>query len=143
LRGRLSDVLPSTQTTWLISASTLRPRFVVPVDPGVPMAQVTTKTATLAPATSPQRVLLHRRGGVYVEPGAEVVAASVPGVELLEADLLDLGWMLDAPLRDALLRVDPADLVITGSSLLSDCAALLGADKPHVPLFRNFPDSTP
>jgi hypothetical protein len=93
---------------------------------------------------TPQRVLLHRRAAVYPPAGAGAPGrAAVPGVELLEADLVDRGWLLSPALRDALVRLDPADLVALGSGLLADCDALLGADRPHVPLFRGFPTSTP
>ena len=109
------------------------------------MAQLATTTTAPDVADSPQRILLHRRGAVYLShwPDATATPVNEPGVRLLEADLLDRRWLLDAQLRDALTRIDPIELVAVGSALLADCDALLGADRPHVPLFRNFPSSTP
>ncbi|HXV92858.1 MAG TPA: RING finger family 4 domain-containing protein, partial [Pseudonocardia sp.] len=101
--------------------------------------------AVRAPSATAARVLLHRRAAVYPPPARREAPnpGAVPGVELLEADLLDRGWLLSAPARAALVRLDVADLVGVGSALLADCDALLGADRPHVPLFRRFPESTP
>jgi hypothetical protein len=64
-------------------------------------------------------------------------------VQLLEADLLDRGWLLAPSLRHAFLRLDTADLTVVGSVLIADCDTLLGADQTHVPLFRRFPDRVP
>ena len=95
--------------------------------------------------TRPAQLLLRRRATVYVPTSRAIAvdAAVVPGVELLEADLIEGGWLLAPTLRDALLRLGTAELVNAGASLLADCDALLGADRPHVPLFRGFPTSTP
>ncbi|MEV4758400.1 MXAN_6230/SCO0854 family RING domain-containing protein [Micromonospora sp. NPDC049559] len=90
------------------------------------------------------RVLLRRRGAVYPPAaGGSPDPAAEPGVRLLEADLVDRGWLLSPALRDTLLRVGPTELVGLGSALVADCDALLGADRPHVPLFRRFPRSVP
>jgi hypothetical protein len=92
---------------------------------------------------TPAQVLLRRRGAVYLPGVGSRTDTGVAGVELLEADLIDRGWMLAPELRDALVRLDTADLVGAGAQLLADCDALVGADRSHVPLFRRFPDSTP
>jgi len=95
---------------------------------------------------TPARVLLRRRGQIFLpyRPSAGTVEpASLPGVDLLEADLVDRGWLLAPALRVALTQLDPTELVAVGSLLLADVDALIGADRPHVPLFRNFPTSVP
>ena len=105
-------------------------------------------TATTAVGTVERRslsaVLLARRGAVYVPasratPGID----SAAGVALLEADLLDLGYLLSVPLRDALGRLDREELGRVGRALLADLDRGLGSDRTHTPLFRNFPESTP
>jgi hypothetical protein len=109
------------------------------------MALRTHTAPTVLPDT-PVRVLLRRRGQVFLPYRPSPVTAepvSLPGVDLLEADLAERGWLLAPSLRDALTRLDPVELVAAGSTLLADCDALLGADRPHVPLFRDFPTSVP
>src|SRR4051812_27356543 len=103
---------------------------------------VRTHAATAVRPETPARVLLRRRGQIFLPyrpPTAPVEPASLPGVDLLEADLVERGWLLTPALRAALTRLDPTELVAAGSTLLADVDALLGADRPHVPLFRNFP----
>ena len=108
------------------------------------MALLTRSTTTATRVETPARVLLRRRATVYVPVvDGPVRAASVPGVELLETDLVERGWLLSVPLREALIRLDAADLAGVGAALLADADALLGADRPHVPLFRSFPTGTP
>jgi hypothetical protein len=90
------------------------------------------------------RVLLRRRGVVYPPAVAGGDAGrNAAGVDLLETDLVERGWLLSPALRDHLLHLDTATLVGVGAALLADCDALLGADRPHLPLFRDFPVSTP
>jgi len=63
------------------------------------------------------------------------------GMRELHADAVRR--LRDPSLRVALTELDPTELVAVGSLLLADVDALLGADRPHVPLFRNFPTSVP
>jgi hypothetical protein len=109
------------------------------------MALRTRPTTTITPTETPGRVLLRRRATVYVDVAASapVVPESEPGVELLETDLVERGWLLSVPLREALVRLDPADLAGLGAALITDADTLLGADRPHVPLFRSFPTGVP
>lgn len=67
---------------------------------------------------------------------------TVAGVTLLEADLLERGYLVSAPLRQALTALTPSALAEAGRDLLADIDRVLGADRDHVPLFRGFPDST-
>ncbi|MFC0504152.1 MXAN_6230/SCO0854 family RING domain-containing protein [Micromonospora costi] len=105
--------------------------------------QTRTQTARTRPATL-VRVLLRRRGTVYVPAGTDQFNPDArPGVTLLEADLAERGWLLSQPLRDALLRLDTVDLTALGSRLLADCDELVGGGRDHTPLFRRFPDRVP
>ncbi|WP_431728510.1 MXAN_6230/SCO0854 family RING domain-containing protein [Verrucosispora sp. TAA-831] len=108
------------------------------------MASTTrTETVRARPATL-VRVLLRRRGVVYPGPGADRFNPDAhAGVTVLEADLADRGWLLSPALRDALLRLDTADLVGVGTRLLADCDELVGAARTYQPLFRRFPDDVP
>lgn len=93
--------------------------------------------------------LLLRRGAVYLPAAAAVPAAPVPvpeclaGVALLEADLLERGFLLSAPLRQAFAARTPEALAAAGHALLADIDEALGSDRDHTPLFRRFPESTP
>ncbi|MEV7680795.1 RING finger family 4 domain-containing protein [Streptomyces sp. NPDC088341] len=109
--------------------------------------------------------LLLRRGAVYLPadgiapvaenpapvPGSHAPApespAAVPesheGVALLEADLLERGFLLSAPLRQAFAARTAGALAAAGRALLTDIDGALGSDRDHTPLFRRFPDSTP
>lgn len=91
-------------------------------------------------------VLVARRGAVYLPVATEARAAGAgvrAGVALLEADLLDRGFLLSGPLRAAYARLSDIGLKAAGRALLADLDEALGADRDHTPLFRGFPDSTP
>ncbi|MEU9377798.1 MXAN_6230/SCO0854 family RING domain-containing protein [Streptomyces sp. NPDC048255] len=90
-------------------------------------------------------VLLRRLHTVYVDqagprPGDPPTAA---GLTALEAELLDRGHVLTAPLRAALAWLGPTGLARAGTQLVRDIDVLLGADRTHMPLFRSFPASVP
>ncbi|MCX5014662.1 hypothetical protein OG765_27260 [Streptomyces sp. NBC_00555] len=90
-------------------------------------------------------VLLRRLHTVYVDqagprPGDPPTAA---GLTALEAELLDRGHALTAPLRAALAWLGPTGLAQAGTQLVRDIDTLLGADRTHMPLFRSFPASVP
>ncbi|UUU42654.1 MXAN_6230/SCO0854 family RING domain-containing protein [Streptomyces sp. NBC_00162] len=90
-------------------------------------------------------VLLRRLHTVYVDqagprPGDPPTAG---GLTALEAELLDRGHALTAPLRAALAWLGPTGLAQAGTQLVRDIDALLGADRTHMPLFRSFPASVP
>lgn len=92
-------------------------------------------------------VLLSRRAAVYLPSGTRSADAASPtalaGVTLLEADLVDRGYLLSAPLREALTARGSVALAAAGRALLADIDEALGADRDHTPLFRDFPDRTP
>ncbi|MBT2539595.1 hypothetical protein J7E99_02440 [Streptomyces sp. ISL-44] len=90
-------------------------------------------------------VLLRRLHTVYVDqagprPGDPPTAG---GLTALEAELLDRGHALTAPLRAALAWLGPTGLAQAGTQLVRDIDTLLGADRTHMPLFRSFPASVP
>lgn len=123
-------------------------------------------TSTIAPAVRPHTAaaaLLSRRATVYLPAAgadtrsdgagrlaarlarrgqpAEVVVAA--GVILLEADLLERGFLVSAGLRDHLSRMEIESLRLQGTALLADIDLALGGARPMVPLFRGFPRSVP
>ncbi|MFF3325288.1 MXAN_6230/SCO0854 family RING domain-containing protein [Streptomyces sp. NPDC002889] len=110
------------------------------------MSSATTVTGrtTMARSRALATVLLSRRGTVYL-PTPAVVSdpAGDSGAALLEADLVDRGYLLAPPLRAALAALDARAMGAVGRALLHDIDSALGADRPHVPLLRDFPDSTP
>ncbi|MEU4098456.1 MXAN_6230/SCO0854 family RING domain-containing protein [Streptomyces sp. NPDC026673] len=107
------------------------------------MFTATTHATSTAPRTL-AAVLLARRGAVYLPAApARPSLATTAGVALLEADLLDRGHLMAPALREALAASGEAALAAAGRALLADLDRALGADRPHVPLFRDFPASTP
>ncbi|WP_052412483.1 MXAN_6230/SCO0854 family RING domain-containing protein [Streptomyces mutabilis] len=107
----------------------------------------TTTTTTTGARRGLAATLLSRRGAVYLTAPAPLPVTSSPdslaGITLLEADLLERGFLLSNGLRQALTRHTDTQLAVTGRALLADIDAALGADRDHTPLFRSFPASTP
>ncbi|MFI9585358.1 MXAN_6230/SCO0854 family RING domain-containing protein [Streptomyces sp. NPDC052236] len=100
--------------------------------------------ATIAGPRSLATVLLSRRGTVYLPTPAVVTdPAGDSGAALIEADLINRGYLLAPPLRAAFAALDARAMGAVGRALLHDIDRALGADRPHVPLLRDFPDSTP
>ncbi|MER5766383.1 MXAN_6230/SCO0854 family RING domain-containing protein [Streptomyces sp. NPDC001985] len=98
--------------------------------------------------------LLARRGAVYPAagdgsgPGASGAGARSSldghgGVTLLEADLVERGYLMSDALRRALVALGARELAAAGRALLAEVDEALGADRDHTPLFRDFPDSVP
>ncbi|MEV4743672.1 MXAN_6230/SCO0854 family RING domain-containing protein [Streptomyces sp. NPDC049555] len=95
-----------------------------------------------------QAVLLRRAQIVHVdhEPATGPAAGdarTAAGLTALEAELLARGHALTEPLRSVLAGAGPEALADTGRSLLRALDAQLGADRTHMPLFRDFPASVP
>ncbi|WP_405577312.1 MXAN_6230/SCO0854 family RING domain-containing protein [Streptomyces sp. NBC_01190] len=93
-------------------------------------------------------LMLARRGAVFLpggagEPVSPADPAAAAGIALLEADLLDRGYLLAPGLREKLTARGVLALTAAGRTLLADIDEALGADRDHTPLFRDFPDSTP
>ncbi|MBL1086363.1 hypothetical protein JK359_31110 [Streptomyces actinomycinicus] len=90
-------------------------------------------------------VLLRRLRTVYVDqagprPGDPSTAE---GLVALEGELLDRGFAPTAQLRATLAWLGPAGLAAAGRQLVRQLDSELGADRTHMPLFRNFPVSVP
>ncbi len=118
--------------------------------PGRQPARAADATSGSAVLSVAERVDAHllSRGLVVLEapgsrPSGPPPAGSAAGVVALEADVLERGHLLHADLRAALAHLSPDELAHAGHGLLAGLDARLGADKPHVPLFRRFPASTP
>ncbi|WP_229891746.1 MXAN_6230/SCO0854 family RING domain-containing protein [Streptomyces mashuensis] len=95
-----------------------------------------------------QSVLLRRAGTVHVDheparPSGASDAMVAQGLAALEAELLDRGFALTEPLRTALAGAGAGALADTGRGLLHAIDEQLGADRTHMPLFRDFPRSVP
>lgn len=85
-------------------------------------------------------LLLRSTGRVHLPVGG-----SVPDgfVDHLEIDLAERGWLLDPAARAAFAAMDGPRRTAWADWLLATADADAGADRPHVPLFRRFPDSIP
>lgn len=106
------------------------------------MTTATTLTAGLQ--RSLDAVLLQRRGSVYLPDSAAATAPdTLAGVTMLESDLIDRGYLVSAPLREALAALGSPALATAGTALLAYLDAGLGAGRDHNPLFRRFPQSVP
>ncbi|TLQ39419.1 MXAN_6230/SCO0854 family RING domain-containing protein [Streptomyces marianii] len=107
---------------------------------------ITTITTTSGVRRSLAATLLSRRGSVYLNPQASPAsspAGSLAGITLLEADLIERGFLLSNELRQVLAGCSDTRLATIGRALTDDIDAALGADRDHTPLFRSFPASTP
>ncbi|KAB7843570.1 MXAN_6230/SCO0854 family RING domain-containing protein [Streptomyces mobaraensis] len=102
-------------------------------------------TTTTGTRRTTAAVLLSRLGAVHLPASAgnpTAAGAEVP-VTLLETDLLERGFLVSAVLRRALTRLEPAVLAAEGRALLRETDRLLGAHRPHRPLFHGFPHTVP
>ncbi|MFI2345800.1 MXAN_6230/SCO0854 family RING domain-containing protein [Streptomyces sp. NPDC019443] len=107
------------------------------------MSSTTVTTRTVTRPRSLAAVLLSRRGALYPPTPAAAAIPAGGDVALLEADLVDRGYLMAPPLRAAFAALDASTLGAVGRELLCDIDSALGADRPHVPLLHGFPDSTP
>lgn len=85
-------------------------------------------------------LLLQRSSRVHLPVGNR---ADDGFVDHLEIDLAERGWVLDATARSAFTTMEPTERTAWADWLLASIEAEVGADRPHVPLFRRFPDTTP
>lgn len=85
-------------------------------------------------------VLLRRTGRVHPPVGD---AEPDGWVDHLEIDLAERGWVLDPAARASFASLGEPVRTAWADWLLATIDADLGADRPHVPLFRRFPDSIP
>ncbi|MFF2020225.1 MXAN_6230/SCO0854 family RING domain-containing protein [Streptomyces sp. NPDC058171] len=92
-------------------------------------------------------VLLRRMRTVYLDapapaPGREPAADSST-IVAGESLLLERGHTLSKPLRDALAGLGRLRQRMALNTLVKQLDSLVGADRPHFPLFRRFPLSPP
>ncbi|MCX5202054.1 hypothetical protein OG897_11400 [Streptomyces sp. NBC_00237] len=94
---------------------------------------------------SPQSVLLRRTQTVHLDlaPALAEDPRTAPRLVVLEAELLDRGFALTAPLHAAFAALDHIDLAREGRLLLSGADELLGSHRTHTPLFQLFPLTVP
>ncbi|MFI7028634.1 MXAN_6230/SCO0854 family RING domain-containing protein [Microbispora rosea] len=97
----------------------------------------------LVPAAERDAPVPGRAGRGRSSRRSRPLAAVADGVVALEADLLQLGHVLSAPLRARLAELDAGDLGQAGRALVSALSAQLGGLVVHTPLFRRFPESVP
>lgn len=85
-------------------------------------------------------VLLRRTGRIHVGAGG---APPDRFIDHLDIDLAERGCVLDVAARAAVSALPEPLRTAWAGWLLATIDADLGADRPHVPLFRRFPDTTP
>jgi hypothetical protein len=85
-------------------------------------------------------VLLRRTGRVHLDVGD---AAPDRFIDHLEIDLAERGWVLDPSAHAGFAALEEPLRTAWAGWLLATIDAEAGADRPHVPLFRRFPDTTP
>lgn len=90
-----------------------------------------------------ETLLLRRERLVFVPDADGGAPAGEAAVAALEAELIGLGTILSADLRDRLAAAPSAVVGELGDRIVATLADQLGAARPHVPLFRRFPASTP
>lgn len=92
-------------------------------------------------------LLLARTNVVVVDPDLVSSASTRPtrdqDVEKLEDDLAALGYVPSLDLATMLRRLPHQTLQQLGNWIYDTLAKQLGAHRPHVPLFRAFPDGVP
>jgi hypothetical protein len=94
------------------------------------------------PMDSLAAVLLRRTGQLHLPVSAE--PPGHPGfADHLEIDLAERGWVMDPVARAAFEAMPEPARTAWADWLLATVEAEVGADVPHVPLFRRFPDTTP
>lgn len=115
--------------------------------------RITVGTGSKRATVDPVAAALLRRAGLVApgllaggrkvkQPGRRSVPIG-PGLLALEADVLALGYLLGPRLRAYLAEQAVERLAAIGLGLLAALESTVGADKPHVPLFRKFPRSVP
>ncbi|MFJ2745585.1 MXAN_6230/SCO0854 family RING domain-containing protein [Streptomyces sp. NPDC087440] len=92
---------------------------------------------------SPQSVLLRRTQTVHLDSVPSADPRTAPRLVVLEAELLDRGYALTAPLHAAFAALDHLDLAREGRLLLAGVDELLGSHRTHTPLYERFPLTVP
>ena len=87
--------------------------------------------------------MVRRERLVFLEPGGGPDARTDEVLARVEARAAELGYVFSVGLYAALNVTPSSELAGLGDDLLEHLARERGAHVAHVPLFRNFPDSTP
>jgi hypothetical protein len=87
--------------------------------------------------------MVRRERLVFLEPGGGPDARTDEVLARIEARAAELGYVFSAGLYAAFSVTPAGELAGIGDDLLDQLARERGAHVAHVPLFRNFPDSTP
>jgi len=87
--------------------------------------------------------MVRRERLVFLEPGGGPDARTDEVLARVEARAAELGYVFTVGLYAALNVTPSSELAGLGDDLLEHLARERGAHVAHVPLFRNFPDSTP
>ena len=87
--------------------------------------------------------MLRRTGQVTLHSEATPATDGQAWVATLEADLATRGWLLQRELREAAASLTPVRRLQWADWLLATIDELTGADRPLIPLYRNFPDTPP
>lgn len=86
-------------------------------------------------------VLLRRQGVLFVEPGGGPAAED--WLRAFDLHLADLGFCASTRLREVIAQLGPGELEALRAFTMAALARPRAADRPHVPLFRKFPDDIP
>jgi len=90
-----------------------------------------------------REVLLLRKGLVFVDAPGAAGALDDRFIQAVEIKLAELGYALSTRLREQFTRLPLPALIAAQQGLCETLAAALGANRPHEPLFRKFPDDVP
>ena len=90
-----------------------------------------------------ESVLLRRTQTVFVDGPSSSGDGSGPALRRLEAELLGRGHLLSAELHAALGSLGSEELAAAHARLVGLVDDLLGGDRVHTPLFRQFPRTVP
>ncbi len=92
-------------------------------------------------------LLLARTQTVVLDPDRVAMAATRPSrdtdVDKFEDELLQLGFVLSLDLAMTIRRLPSQTIQELRNWMIDTLGKTLGAHRPHVPLFRGFPDATP
>ncbi|MCP2324044.1 hypothetical protein HDA40_002551 [Hamadaea flava] len=86
-------------------------------------------------------VLVRRLSRVSLPAGSAAPEDAEPWVSTLEADLAERGWLLDARLRARFTELTAHTRMLWADWLLALADEWSGADRRHLPLYRQFPDT--
>src|SRR5215470_18748575 len=92
-------------------------------------------------------LLLARTQTVVLDPDRVASAATRPtrdvDLEKFEDELAQLGYVMSLDLAMTIRRLPYQTIAELRAWIMATLARALGAHRPHVPLFRGFPSTTP